>query len=233
MSRLQLGQRSQRTPVASVPLVPTVNLLPPEVVQGRRVKAVRRQLGLALGVVLLVCAAVYGWAQVEVHQASSQLDAANRTTASLVAQQHQYDEVPRVLQVTSSLKSARTYGFATDINWPAYLTTAVFAMPPGVGVEGFKVTTTSPVSQQAASTDPLVASGVAQVALSLRSTTVPEAGDIIDRLDAIPGFVDATVSEVTRTEDDEDGPYYHVVATVQVTTDALDTHRFGDDATKG
>lgn len=213
--------------------LPQVNLLPPEVRAARGLRVTKRWLGLALVVTVVACVAAYGYAMLTAAAAQSGLEEAQAETARLQTEAAKYAEVPVVLRALDDAKTARETGMSTEVQWKAYLDAITAVLPANVSIDSMVQTGASPIAAAPAPTDPLQLPSVGQIQFTGRTSTTPDTAAWVDALNSIPGFSDAWVSSAAVTEDEE-GIYYTVAATVQV-TDAAYSHRFAatEDATEG
>jgi hypothetical protein len=109
---------------------PQVDLLPPEVREGRKLKSTKRALLFTvLGVVVALTLAAAA-AFLSAAAAASELTAVQGDTTVLLAEQSKYAEVPRVLGQVANAEAARQAGLSTEILWKPYLE-ALRAVTPG------------------------------------------------------------------------------------------------------
>lgn len=208
-----------------------VDLLLPETRAAREFARVKKYLVIGIVGVLALVVVGYGAASVRASVAEDSLSDAQSETAKLTAQQAKYDEAVPVLNRLEALKHARTEGLSTEILWTPYLYAIFAVMPEQVQLSSFVVTGSTPMVAVAAPADPLQRPRVTTVTFTGRSITVPQTAGWVDALNSIPGFQDAWVSSVMTKEDDEDGVYYEVESSVQVTTTAY-ANRFAVDEGK-
>lgn len=219
-----------RTKVPTLPAhpIPQVDLLPPEVFTSRKVDAVKRATITSLIVSALLVAGGYGFALLQRSIANSHLAAETVTTERLLAEQEKYAEVPRILNQQQLIVGTRTEAFTSDVDWPVYFDAVVAAMPQDTQVAAIEVASGTALTGAVPALDTLVEAGVGQMKITARSTTVPDAGEIVTALSEIQGFADVRASSVAVTEDSDEGTYYSVVLTVQLNADAIRTDRFAD-----
>lgn len=217
-----VDRRSARAeaPAAGAPRMPQVDLTPPEVRAGRSLKHLRRRLMLALAGVVVVVALGAGAAFLHAGSAANALTEAQADTSRLLAEQEKYAEVPVVMDRLDALTNARLQGTSTEILWTPYLAAILSVLPEGMQLGAIGTSGATPISAGPGPADPLQATSAGTIMFTARSQTVFSTGGWIDSLNALPGFQDAWVSTVEAKEDEEDGPYYEVTSTVQVTVDA-------------
>lgn len=214
------GAKKSATPIG----LPQVNLLPPEVRKARALVAAKRWMVLALGAVVLLLVAGYGWAVLMRGAAQGRLDDAAARTVTLQTEEAKYAEVPQVLGALSQAEQARQAGMASEILWKPYLDAITTVLPTGVSIDSFTLTGPSPVDAATVAADPLAVAGIGSVTFEARSLTVPNTADWVDALAAVPGFASPWVSS-TATAEEEGTTYYTVSMTVQL-TDATLAGRF-------
>jgi len=199
---------------------PQVDLLPPEVRAGRRLKRAKRRLLLGVALILLAALAAYAATLFSAAAAQVALVEVQNETSRLTSEQAKYAEVPQVLGDIASAEQARQLGTSTEILWKPYLDAIRAVTPTGVSIGGLTVTTATPMQPAQLAANPLAASSLGQIAFTAKSLTVPDTSDWLDALDSVPGFADAWFSAETLTEQ-EGVIYYEVAATVQVNDEAL------------
>ena len=110
------------------------NLIPPEVLQARRVRAVRRTNIVLLAVVLAVVAAGFAAATWRTHLAADRLAEAQATTSRLMAQQRQFAGIVQVKADTTRLAAQRATLTAHSVDMQALLASVRGALPTGVTI---------------------------------------------------------------------------------------------------
>ena len=134
--------------------VPRVDLLPPEIQQGRRLAALKRVLAGAVAATVVVCVGGVAWAQAGVGSAQDDLDAAQARGATLRAQQVTYAQVPKVLALIDAAGAAREQAMGKDILWYGLLSDLSLTTPEGVKLDSLTVGLDTS-GTQAPVTDPL------------------------------------------------------------------------------
>lgn len=219
-------KRATPTRPAGAPILPQVNLLPPEVRAARSLSAVKRWLAIGLGAVVILIALGYGVTVLEHMDAvSGQADAEERAT-QLSAQEEKYAEVVDVQNDTALVTQARIAATDQEVLWKSYLDAIVAVLPNDVSITSFALTGPDPMTTTGVTTPALGAAGIGGVAFESRSATIPDAAAWLDALNSVPGLSNSWVSTVDVGQDDESGQtYYSVSVTARLTSDAL-SHRF-------
>ena len=203
---------------------PQVDLLPPEVREGRKLKATKRSLLFTvLGVVIVVTGAA-AVAFISAAAASYELTTVQGDTATLLAEQTKYAEVPQVLGQISSAEAARQAGTSTEIIWKPYLEALRAVTPAGVSYDDLTVAAATPATGAPAATDVLAGASIGQIAFTARSTTLPDMSAWMDAVSSVSGLADPWFTSAALT-DDNGAIYYKVSATVSIRDSAL-AHRF-------
>lgn len=107
------------------------NLLPPEVIVARRVRALRKVIVFALALVLVLAAAGYGYAFWRARAASSALNAEQSRTTELQRQEDQYADVVRMQGTVASVKAQVATLLAKDVDIAQLINGVVAKLPAG------------------------------------------------------------------------------------------------------
>jgi hypothetical protein len=131
--------------------VPRVNLLPNEILEGRRFRRVQRLLAVAVLTCVAGAGATVWWAQEGRSQAETELADERTVTSQLNVQKNSYSEVPRLLAAVEAATTARQQAMATDVSWYSYLNRLALATGDDVTLSSIKVTMTDPTAAVPAS----------------------------------------------------------------------------------
>lgn len=213
--------------LAGVYAPPRVNLLPPEILAERRLR--RTQAGLAAVVLATTGAVVVGFvvATASAGAAQSDLDTANATTTTLLAEQTKYAEVPQVLAQVDAAQAARATAMQTDVLWYDYLSHMAASYPKDIWLDDVTMTASAPAAAAVVDPTGLTHPGVATITINGTARRHSDVADWLDVLTATPGFDDATYSVAVR-EDIDTTALVAFTSTVTVTEDAL-SHRFENE----
>jgi Tfp pilus assembly protein PilN len=214
--------------------VPKVNLLPPEIVEGRRLTKAKRLLG---GMVVLVAAGCAGgvvWAQGQVSSAQEVVDLAQARAVQLQGQQAKYAEVPRITGLIDTATTARQTAMAQDVLWYGFFSDLSLTTPKGVSLLTLQVALNDS-SAPAQQGGPLAPGGIGHVSFSGTAEHFPDVASWIDAVATLHGLDGSTLQTATRNAGAGDGsaaggttPAAGAVtftSSVQVTSKAL-THRY-------
>jgi hypothetical protein len=209
--------------------VPKVNLLPPEILEGRRLTQLKRVLGGVLVVVAAGCAGAVVWAQAGVSSAQDEVDAAQARAATLQAQQAKYAEVPRITGLIDTATTARQTAMGQDVLWYGFLSELSMTTPKGVSLVSLEVALDDSSQPSGPPADPLTPSGIGHVTFSGKAGQFPDIAGWLDAVGGIDGLDGSSLQTATRGDGQAGaatpaGPITFT-STVQVTSKAL-THRY-------
>ena len=203
---------------------PRADLLPHEVKQSRRGRALRRRLaGVMVGVVALVLAVMAG-VTLNLINSTSDLELAHVRAKVLVGEENRYFELRHVEDAISDVTAARLAATASEIQWQSYLVRVSALLPAGVTVGTIGVDSgTMDAAESGAGVGAVAGAGgvAATVELSLTTTGLLQISDALVALRALPGFVDSTLGDLTRTETGG----YQTTLVLQIDEQAF-SHRF-------
>lgn len=137
--------------------VPSVNLLPPEIIAARTFRRTQKLLGAAVLVVLAILAVVYLLQVQAKNSAAESLAASQATGRTLKAEEAKYADVPRVYKAIDDAQAARQSAMSQDVEWFRYLTDFSLAMPANVWLTSLDLSlATAAPAPGAASTTPTI-----------------------------------------------------------------------------
>jgi Tfp pilus assembly protein PilN len=205
---------------------PRADLLPPELRQYSKARALRRRLWLGVAALGLVMILGTGAAALQAMQMQSNLKAEQSRTAALVVEQRKYGTVRSVQQEVSLVKAAQQVGTSTEIDWQKYLSEVQTTLPAKVTLTSVTIDAGSPLQVISQATAPLQGARVASLSFAATSATLPQVPAWLDSLTGLPGYADASLGSVTQ--DGASGAY--TVAITMHINEAAFTNRF---STKG
>jgi hypothetical protein len=197
------------------------DMTPPELVQARWISLLRRRIAAGCLLVLLVCAATFGYAAVR-HQAAKDeaTEATNRTT-QLTRTVASYSGITVIETTVTDLDGQVASLLTNDVDVPRTVTAIVRALPGSMTIQAISVTISPDGAVEGGgSLDTSGHPGIGSVSISGAGRTLDDLPAFVDRLAAIGGVVDVLPSSnvvAGRTAQ------YSVSLTL---TDALYTHRF-------
>lgn len=199
--------------------VARVNLLPPEIIEGRRFK--RAQGGMALAVVASVALVGGGYllAQADTTRAQEELATEQALTAALQAEAAEFAEVPAILASVDRAETALDTAMATDIEWYRYLSQIGLSTPDSVWFRSMTFTALAP---GALSSDPLAPQdAVAEISTTGRALAYVDVAAWLDALDGVPGADYVSFTDATRDPETGATPWIDFTATSKVGADAV------------
>jgi Tfp pilus assembly protein PilN len=207
--------------------VPKVNLLPPEIVDGRRLARLKRTLGGVLVLAVAGCAGAVVWAQAGVSAAQDEVDLAQSRASVLQGQQAKYAEVPRLTALIDTATTARQTAMSQDVLWYGFLSDLSLTTPKGVSLVSLEVTLDDSSVPTGQPGDPLTPRGIGHVSFSGKADHFPDVAGWLEAVGSVHGLDGSTLQTATRGvagAADGNGPITFT-STVQVTSTAL-THRY-------
>jgi len=201
------------------------NLIPPELVQARRVRALRRLVAAVLSLLLVLAAGGYALAWYRNHQAADSLAAEQTRTSQLIAQQARYGEVTQIQGNVTKVRTELAILMGLDVDAAGLVGSLLAQLPPGSSITQLAVTVAPPT---ATAPNNIGASGldtsgqlhIGIVTMSGVARTVGDVAVLVDRLSAVKGVVAPYPS--TNTVNDTGTQF-----TIQLSiNDNLLTHRF-------
>ncbi|WHP17781.1 hypothetical protein [Cellulomonas sp. ES6] len=203
------------------PMVPRVNLLPPEVREARELSRVRRWLAIGILGVLGVCGLAWGASLVVAADAQDELVMAQAETGRIAADTQQYADLQRTQTELARATDLRRIAMTTDVEWSQYLWSLAVTAPEGVTFESIGLQADSVVgTQEQLVTPESTTEGFGSVTVVARSSTLPDTSAWVEQLLTVPGVVDAWVGSATYSG--EDGTiFYRVQLTATLTEDAM------------
>jgi len=210
-----------------IPPRPQVNLMPPEVLEGRAVAILKRRMVWVIVIVLLASIVLYGLAFIARMGAEDRYAESLVTAEALLQEKKKYSPVTQVLKDIEDTQDARTFALSTEVNWSNYVYSIEAVLPPGVVVTSTSIAGIGPGAELAQGQDDLTRPGIAVISFAALSETLPDGAAWIDALNSVPGLADANLQ--SSVLQDEDGTeLYLVTSTVQVTEEALANRTFSD-----
>ena len=120
--------------------IPSVNLLPPEILAGRTFRRTQKVLGASVLVVALALGGVYLLQVQNKNEAADALAVSQATGKTLQVEQAKYADVPRVYQAIDDAQTARQTAMGQDVEWFRYLTDFSLTMPANVWLTSLDLT---------------------------------------------------------------------------------------------
>jgi Tfp pilus assembly protein PilN len=192
----------------------SADLLPPEIVQRRRIVRIRLIVLASIGAVLVLLA---GWFALSTWQVGRQEDklAATETEAiGLRTQQRQYSELINAQTQSTKIDNQLATLLKTDVQWATLTARLRAAAPRGLELTAVAVALTDPTTQGATGNSATTtASGlpssdgktpIGSLTISGTSTTKTAIASYVDAVSKVSGIGNVLLSGVTDQEDGSD-----------------------------
>lgn len=202
---------------------PRVSLLPPEVNDFHKARALRGRLVAGVIAALLVVVAAVGGSLALATLAQGALAAARQQSADLLAQQAEYSDLRQLQNGITLIQAGQQVGASTEIDWKSYLEDLQDTLPPGVTLDTVTVDSATPFQDYPQSSIPLAGARVATLGFAAVSPTIPSIPVWLDGLKDLTGFVDAVPGSVAIQPDGT----YVVNMTMHINQDAY-SQRFAE-----
>ncbi|HEX8303928.1 MAG TPA: hypothetical protein VF612_03550 [Jatrophihabitans sp.] len=184
------------------------NLIPPEVLHARRVRAVRKLVAYALCVLVLMAGVGYGLAWYRSQQAADALAAEQSRTSQLLAQQKRYADVTLLQGSVAGVRTELSQLLATDVDMPVLMAAIITRLPARASISQLAVTMSAPegakaTAGQATGSGTLDTSGrphIGLISITGQAARVSDVSTLVDRLSALPGFIDPYPTSNTTNE---------------------------------
>lgn len=197
---------------------PRAELLPPEVAQGVKARALRRSLvALVILVVAITAAGVVG-ATIASGASQLLLGAEIENGNQLLKAQGEYAEVRQITSMIAKAEEGLELGSATEFRWKDYLAELSASLPPGTSVTNIAAELATPTKPYTAPTIPLQGERIGELTFTATSPTLPDVELWLNGLTNVTGFVDATPGSVVL---DGNGTYT-VNIVMHVNSDVFD-----------
>jgi hypothetical protein len=127
--------RDTSAPELRIPPI-SASLLPPEIVEARRTRKVRRAVLLGLAMIATLLAGWFALASLQAVVAVDSHEAAQRDVERLIAQQRAFSEVTQAQAQTRAIEAQLAVLLAGDVRWSRLLTAVRDAAPEGAQLTG-------------------------------------------------------------------------------------------------
>jgi Tfp pilus assembly protein PilN len=198
------------------------DLLPDEIVSARQAEVVRKQVLVALGVVVVLLIGWYGLSKWQTSSANGDLHRARSAGVALQTEQNQFAPLVQAQSDISSIQTQLRTLMTGDLSWKTMLTTLAGKAPAGVAIDSVNGTVTTGAAAGSAGADTtavLNQSGNPAVGTMTLSGTAPDKRTVAgyaDSLATVPGLAAPFVSSVAA-----DGKGVKFTITAVITSAAL------------
>lgn len=188
------------------PRTPQVNLLPPDVGQRRAAGRARRaMLAMVVLFTLLVGAAWY-YTVTLTYDAQDNLTAEEARTPAKRQELDKYAYLPELREKVDTALLARYAIGAVDIVWADQLQALFSAFPDTMTLVSMDIQQTTPSSPQTSGGGVFDVPDFGSITFSATSTVAIDTADLIERINALPGFERSWVDAVELAPDEEGQP---------------------------
>lgn len=214
MSALTLGRPSVDTSLI-LGGMPRVRLLPREVGEGQKTRALRRRLLAGLVVIVVVAILATVGATFALFAANAQLANEQSRSAQLAASRAKFGDVTKLQGQVNQIVTSQPLADAGEILWAPYVQELQASLPAGTTITALTATTATATATSV--TASLTPPHIADVKITADSPQQP-ISDWLDNLAKVKGFVAAIPGSVTRVQDTG---HYTIELDLLVNSDAL------------
>jgi Tfp pilus assembly protein PilN len=179
------------------------NLLPDEVVAGRRADAMRKRVLVGLAALAIVLIGAYAMSWWQTGSAQDKLDAVQRQGAALKSQQLDYAPLVSAQAEVSSIQSQLSRLMAGDLPWAAMLTTLRTTAPTGVTLTQVDGTINQGAAAPAGGLSSLNQTGLTTagtITITGNATDKPAVAAYADKLSRVKGLASPYITNVTASD---------------------------------
>lgn len=206
-----------------LPVLPGVNLLPPEVHQRRAAKRTRCWLVLGIAIVLALTVGGVIWAETKVTAAENRLAEAEDEHERLRTEEEKYTEVPIVLATKQNAQDAEFLAMWREINWQPLIDDLVDSLPNDVDYETITITAPGPTEGSYVAEHPLQQDKVATIDITGTAQNLPDNSEWLESVEEIEGLSHPWISATDLDGDAHEGTTsgYSVQGSLEVTPEAF------------
>jgi Tfp pilus assembly protein PilN len=201
------------------------NLIPPELLQARRARALRKLVTAVLCLLLVLAGAGTGYAIYRSHEAAQSLAAEQSRTSQLMSEQSRYSDVTQIQGNVAQVKTQLATLMAMDVDSATLIDSLLRQLPAGASVTQLAVTVAAPTptaanNNGASALDTSGQSHIGTITISGQARTVADVALFVNRLNLLKGLV--APYPTTNTVNDTGAQF-----TVQLAVnDSLLSHRY-------
>lgn len=209
------------------------DLTPPELLEARSLRLLKRLVGLGLLLVLASCVAGYVLAMRSAGSAQDRLDAASADTTRLEAQAASYSGVTRIQNASAGIRNQVASVMRSDIDTGALAAKLRAALPPSMAIQNFTISLTGSSANQSTTTGAATGAGGLDMSGRAKIGTVTVTG-VGHSIDDLPTYVDR-LNRLTGVTNVVPATNQHNASSTQFSltldlTDALLSNRYASSA---
>jgi Tfp pilus assembly protein PilN len=170
------------------------NLIPPELLQARRARALRKLVTAVLCLLLVLAGAGTGYAMYRSHQAAQSLAAEQSRTSQLVQEKNRYSAVTQIQGDVAQVKTQLATLMGMDVDSAALIDAVLKQLPVGASVTQMALTIAEPTptaanNNGASALDTSGQSHIGTITISGQALTVTDVALFVTRLNTLKGLV--------------------------------------------
>jgi hypothetical protein len=171
------------------------DLTPPELINARRLQSLRRIIAAALGVVVLLCGAGFGYAMMQHSSAADDLDAAAAQTTQLTISVNRYSGITRIEGEVAAVNTQLATLMKTDVDAARLLTEIRAELPGSMSIDNISLAFIDPsvsvgAQSSSSSLDPSGHQRIGTVTITGSGRTLTDLAGFVDQVSAIRGVTD-------------------------------------------
>ena len=205
------------------------DLTPPELLATRKLRKTIREVLIGLGFLAGLIVIGFAFALIRHHTASSEVNAAQRASDALLADQHKYQNVVQIRGTISQIDGQLTGLMSNDTDVPALLAKLDGLTPPGVAITQIDLTLNAPGISETApgggvSLDTSGKATIGTFTLQGAGVKITDGPAYTDKLKGVPGLINVYLGSNTQAPG---GSSFEITAAL---TNDLLTHRYSPNA---
>ena len=192
-----------------------VDLLPPEVLAGRKFRKARGWMAAVVVGTVALTGGVFALASADADAAAEELATEQARTTQLRAEESQYAAVPAILASVDRAETALDTAMASDIQWFGYLSQMASVAPEGLWFTSISLSAAP--TDAAVGSDPLApVDAVGDVVTIGRALAYDDVATWMDALGAVTGYDHVLFSTAVLDTETGDSPYVDFQVSVKV-----------------
>ena len=198
-----------------------VDLLPPEIIAGRKFSRARGWMAVAVAATVGVTGGVFYLASADAVAAAEELVTEQARTTELNTEAAQYAAVPAILASVDRAETALDTAMATDVEWYRYLSQMGSVTPEGVWFTSIALTAAAPGFAPAA--DPLApVDAIGDVVTTGRALSYADVATWMDNVSSVSGYDHVLFSSTAlQDEESQSEPFVDFTVSVKVLPEAF------------
>ncbi|MCC6270132.1 MAG: hypothetical protein IT190_02520 [Microbacteriaceae bacterium] len=196
-----MSSRTSRTPIIEVGGEPRINFLPPEIQNRKDARRRRRALFMLVLAIAVLCAIGYTYAAQYATGRHDALEAEQKVTLDLLAQQSTYTEARMLATRVALTNDAISVTSSTEVFWQGLIVKMRAVFPADARATQWTTTSLSALDSAAEPSGLFPVSSVATVEVSVVVGSLNTVSALLNNLRELPGVVSVGLSNVTADEE--------------------------------